>query len=100
CVLIFGVLAHKELGRFPRKATNVAREIILTPLKDKRSARGAGLLGPFNVVCSAGGRKRASIRVVPGMGEAVRTAEKLLEPQDTLLILGSHLTVEEAAGYL
>lgn len=99
-VMIFGVLAHKELGRFPARASASARDIILTPLRERRSARPTDLKRFFVEESSRGKRRYASIRAVNGMAQALRTARKLLDPGDTLLILGSHMTVEEAAQYL
>jgi dihydrofolate synthase/folylpolyglutamate synthase len=93
-VLIFGVLAHKRLGSFPRRAVKAAREIILTPLRDHRSASPKSLLEEF------GGASDTRLLPVSGMGEAVTTARSRLGEGDTLLVLGSHLTVEEAAAYL
>ncbi len=99
-VIIFGILAHKELGTFPARAVKSAREIILVPLRNRRSASAKDLMRFFIKKKGGSGREYASIRAARGMAEAVRTARKLLEPHDTLLIFGSHLTVEEAAGCL
>jgi dihydrofolate synthase/folylpolyglutamate synthase len=112
-VLVFGVMANKELGTFPRRALRAGREVILTPLGSERGAPIESLLECFTgaagdrsagrgsmEVRGAGEMGRGSIRAVRGVGEAVRTARRILRPDDTLLILGSHITVEEAAAYL
>ncbi|MBN2184969.1 MAG: hypothetical protein JW746_06540 [Candidatus Krumholzibacteriota bacterium] len=93
-VMIFGVMARKELGRFPFKAVSCARDIILVPLKGKGSATGQDLLGRF----AGAGRGQARITLARGMHDAVRKARRILGPEDTLLIFGSHLCVEEAVG--
>ena len=46
----------------------------------------------------AEGRAGATIRPVGGMAGAIKLAEKLAGPNDTMLILGSHLAVEEAVA--
>jgi folylpolyglutamate synthase/dihydropteroate synthase len=97
-VLLFGVLARKELGRFPRRALRSAREVVLVPLKDEGSARTADLERLFAGAGSDGDRSR--ITVTRSMRDGIRYALGRLEPRDTLLVLGSHLTVEEAVGCL
>ena len=92
-VMIFGVMARKELGGFPSRAVSSARDIILVPLRGKGSATGQDLLGRFTD--SAG---TARITLARGMYDAVRKARKILGPEDTVLIFGSHLCVEEAVG--
>ncbi len=96
-ILVFAALAHKELGRFPREALRSAREIIVTPLSDARSASSGRLLGAF-VDARRGARSgRAIVRAARGVAEAVRMAESAARPEDTVVILGSHHTVDEAA---
>ncbi|UCF04310.1 MAG: hypothetical protein JSV33_10200 [bacterium] len=95
-VIIFGILAHKQLGSFPRKAADSARTIICTDLRDGRSARSGELIKIFRT----SGRKRVILEAIGGMGRAMKTALSGLGTDDTLLILGSHLTVEEAAAFL
>lgn len=97
-VLLFGVLARKELGRFPGRALRAAREVILAPLKDAGAARGDDLLRRFarERAGSAAGR----VRPVRGMGEGLRLARRILREDDTLLVLGSHHAVAEAVGYM
>lgn len=99
-VLIFGVMANKELGRFPGEAAKAVREIILTPLKKARSAKREVLLDLFGGPAAATGRGGVTLRAVRGMAQAVRSARKMLNQDDTLLILGSHFAVEEAVTYL
>ncbi|MBN2070515.1 MAG: hypothetical protein JW814_03570 [Candidatus Krumholzibacteriota bacterium] len=120
-VLIFGVMARKQLGDFPIRALVSAREIILVPLKGTGSATGEDLLRRFTGAveindstssmkgrCVAGreggssekktGKDRAEVTLARGMTDAVRRAGKILSHDDTLLICGSHLCVEEAVG--
>lgn len=96
-VLLFGVMARKEPGRFPRRAVRAAREIVLVTLRDEGSARGPDLARLF---AAAGGGGRCVIRVARGMREGMRCALGRLGEGDTLLVLGSHMTVEEAVGCL
>ena len=98
--MLFGVLAHKELGSFPARAANAAREIVLTSIGDRRSARPEELRELFIVNNTHAGRNHADVRAVRGMARAIASALKSLGPDDTLLILGSHLTVADAVGYL
>ncbi len=97
-ILIFGVLSNKKLGRFPRRAAVAARSIYLVPLRNSRGADRQRLLELF---AGAGGKgNNCTIAAVRGMGEAVRAAQRELGAGDTLLVFGSHHTVEEAAGFL
>lgn len=95
-VIVFGVMARKQLGRFPEKAMRGAREIILVPLKEKGAAGSDDLFSRFSGEAAAAGRIRAAIRPTRGMAGAMKLAGRLAGPDDTLLILGSHLAVEEA----
>ncbi|MCK4548836.1 MAG: hypothetical protein KAU49_01660 [Candidatus Krumholzibacteria bacterium] len=92
-VIVFGVMARKQLGRFPEKAICSAREIILVPLKEKGAAGRDELVARFPA-----GRIGATVRPVGGMAGAIKLAGKLAGPGDTVLILGSHLAVEEAVA--
>ena len=96
-IVIFGILAHKKLGAFPARAAGAAREVILTPLRDGRSAQPADIAALFRQKQRSSG---ALITPARGMGSAIRRARSRLQSGDTLLILGSHLAVEEAAAYL
>ena len=97
-VIVFGVMARKQLGRFPERAIRSAREIILVPLREKGAAGREELAARFSAVDPAEGRAGATIRPVGGMAGAIKLAEKLTGPNDTMLILGSHLAVEEAVA--
>jgi dihydrofolate synthase/folylpolyglutamate synthase len=66
-VIVFGVMARKQLGRFPEKAMRSAREIILVPLKDKGAAGSDELSSRFSGVAAAAGRIHAVIRPTRGM---------------------------------
>jgi dihydrofolate synthase/folylpolyglutamate synthase len=96
-VVIFGILAHKKLGAFPARVSKSAREVILTPLPNGRSAEPTDLAPLFRHWLH---ERAARITTARGMGSAIRLARSHLHPDDTLLILGSHLAVEEAAAYL
>jgi dihydrofolate synthase/folylpolyglutamate synthase len=97
-ILVFAALAHKELGRFPRAALRSAREIIVTPLSDPRGASAEQLLGDFERARRGARAGRAIVRAARGVREAVRMAERAAGPEDTVVILGSHHTVDEAAS--
>jgi dihydrofolate synthase/folylpolyglutamate synthase len=96
-VIVFGVQVHKELGDFPRRAMGAARAIFVGTLDSERGARGEDLLGVFD---RARARGRAALEAAPSIGEAVRKAREILVSGDSLLILGSHLTVEKAVENL
>ncbi len=98
--LVFSVLAHKELGAFPARAVAAARSVIVAPLGDDRSAPGERLGGIFRAARRSTRGRAASVRVARGIGEAIRTARSCAAPSDTIVILGSHVTVEEAARFL
>ena len=97
-VVVFGVMARKRLGSFPSRAIRSARDIILTPLKDRGTAGGGELASRFSG--ASGRRGGADVRTARGMAEAMRLARRLTGPEDTLLVLGSHLTVEEAVAHM
>lgn len=96
-VIVFGVQAHKELGDFPRRAMGAARTIFLGTLESERGARGEDLFATFD---RARKRGRAAIETAPSIGDAVLRAKQIIRKGDSLLILGSHLTVERAVGSL
>lgn len=91
-VIVFGVMARKRLGRFPARAMRGAREIILTPLKQKGAAGRGDLASRFGGGCGA------NVRTVGGMAGAIDLARRLAGTGDTVLVLGSHLAVEEAVA--
>lgn len=96
-VLLFSVQAHKQLGRFPAKAVRSAREIILAPLGTERGAKADDLERIFEGARVRGG---AEIARSASIGSAVRKAREKMREGDSLLIFGSHLTVEEATRHL
>jgi len=98
--IVFGALAHKELGRFPARAVKAVRDIIVTPLADPRSASGAHLAGVFGDERRKARGERAAVHVARGVGDAIREARRRAASDDTILIMGSHVTVEEAAPFL
>ena len=97
-VLLFGCLARKELGRFPLKALKSARKIVLVPLKQSGSQSEGALMNYFT---EAAEEMAVKVKVVvsKGMGNAMKEAKKGLKQDDTLLIFGSHHTVDEAVSY-
>ena len=96
-VIVFGVMARKRLGRFPAKAMRSAREIILVPLKEKGAAGRDELAARFSDGVEEA-RITATVRPARGMAGAMKLAGSLTGPGDTMLILGSHLAVEEAVA--
>jgi dihydrofolate synthase/folylpolyglutamate synthase len=97
-VIVFGVLAHKELGSFPARALASSRRIVVTRLRDKGSASEEHLRRVFEAARRDG--RGASIAVARGVAEAIGEAKRTIGPADTLAIMGSHRTVAEAAPYL
>jgi len=97
-VIVFGVMARKQLGRFPEKAMRSARDMILVPLKDEGAAGRDELLSRFSGIPAAAGRVMAELRPVRGMHGAIKLAGRLAGPGDTVLVLGSHIAVEEAVA--
>jgi dihydrofolate synthase / folylpolyglutamate synthase len=98
--IVFAALAHKELGVFPARAVAAARAIIVTPLRDGRSATGDRLGRVFGAALKEAGGKGAAVSVARGVGQAIREARGRAGPSDTIVIMGSHVTVEEAAPFL
>jgi dihydrofolate synthase/folylpolyglutamate synthase len=98
--IVFGALAHKELGSFPRRAVAAARDIIVTSLGDARSASGEHLGRVFGRARAEERGTGAAVRVAHGVPDAVREARRSAERGDTILIMGSHVMVEEAAPFL
>lgn len=92
-IIVFGVQAHKELGDFPRRAMGAARAIFLGTLESERGARSEDLFAVFDRSRTRG---RADIEAAPSIGDAVLRAKEIARKGDSLLILGSHLTVERA----
>jgi len=99
-VIIFGALAHKELGAFPARAVTAAREIIVTHLRDVRSASGQHLGRVFEEARRRAHGARATVRISRGVAHAVREARRNAASADTIVIMGSHVTIEEAAPFL
>ncbi len=97
-VLVFGVMAHKELKRFPKRAGVAFREIVCTSLGKGRSMPGVQLGDIFRRAASA--RGGAAVTVARGMASALGVARRITGPGDAIVICGSHLAVEEAVGYL
>jgi dihydrofolate synthase/folylpolyglutamate synthase len=96
-VLVFGVMANKELGRFPRRAAAAFREIICTSLGRRRSMPGDRLAEIFR---EAAGRRDPCVTAARGMAGALRTMRRIARGDDTVVICGSHHAVEEAVAYL
>jgi hypothetical protein len=77
-----------------------ARAVIVTPLGDARSASGDRLGRIFGSARKKAGGNAAAVSVARGIGQAIREARRGAAPSDTIVILGSHHTVEEAAPFL
>jgi hypothetical protein len=76
-----------------------ARDIILVPLREKGAAKKTDLVSRFEAGGSpAGSAGGAAIKPVGGMAGAIKALKRLAGPGDTVLILGSHLAVEEAVA--
>lgn len=97
-VLVFGVMAHKELGRFPRRAARAFREIVCTSLRKDGSMPGANLGEIFR--SAATGCGGVVVSTTRGMASALGRVRSIAGPEDTVVICGSHLAVEEAVGRL
>lgn len=95
-IVVFGAQEHKELGRFPGRAMGAARTIVLGTLESERGARGDDLLRIFG----RARRRGAALETASSITEAVRRARMIAVRGDTILIAGSHLTVEQAVGEL
>lgn len=97
-VLIFGCMARKELGKFPAEALKSARKIILVTLKQGGAETKEALMKYFSVDA---GRlvNKVSVIAARGMGDALKSAKRGLKRDDTLLIFGSHHTVDEAVSH-
>ncbi len=98
--IVFAVLAHKELGVFPERAVKAARTVIVAPLRDARSASGDRLGRIFGAARKRAGGDAAAVSVARGIGQAIREARGRAGPSETIVIMGSHVTVEEAAPFL
>jgi dihydrofolate synthase / folylpolyglutamate synthase len=98
--IVFAVLAHKELGSFPARAVRSARRIVVAPLEDARSASGSRLARVFGAARREAGGNGAAVSVARGIGQAIREARRNAEPSETIVIMGSHVTIEEAAPFL
>jgi dihydrofolate synthase/folylpolyglutamate synthase len=98
-ILLFGCLARKELGGFPLEALKSARKIVLVPLKQKGAESKKALMKYFT---EAAKEIKEKVLVIPasGMSDALEKAKRGLKRDDTLLIFGSHHTVNEAVSYL
>jgi dihydrofolate synthase/folylpolyglutamate synthase len=99
-ILVFGVMEQKELGRFPRRSAALFRDIICTSLRNGCSVPGARLATIFRNAAEAVGRENVNVIPARGMAEALRVMRRIAHPGDTVVICGSHYTVEEAVEYL
>jgi dihydrofolate synthase/folylpolyglutamate synthase len=97
-ILVLAALAHKELGRFPRRALRSAREVIVARMRHPGSASGERLAAIFRAAARGMSSRGAAVRVARSVAGAVRATERAARPEDTIVIMGSHHTVEEAAS--
>jgi len=98
-IIIFGVQANKDPGRFFKEAHRVASKIIVVPLKAKRSADTGELVERFKE-SSRSVRLPADIVALRGAGEALHLINRVCKCSDTILILGSHYLIEEVVRYI
>ena len=98
-IIIFGIQANKDPGRFFKEAHRVASRIIVVPLKTKRSASVGDLVRRFREA-SRSVRSPAEIIALRGTGEALKFVNRICKSSDTVLILGSHFLIEEAVRYI
>ena len=98
--IVFGALAHKELGAFPARALGAAREIIVTALRDPRTASAERLGSDFGGAHSTLAGTRACVAHRAGRGAGGSRGAAGADALDTILIMGSHVMVEEAARFL
>ena len=97
-VIVFGMLAHKEPGSFPSRAAAAVDAIVVTPLSDRRSASAETLAAAFRGASVRG--RRAEIVPARGMADALRRARRAAGERGAVLVMGSHVAVEEAAPYI
>ncbi len=96
--VVFGMMAHKELGDFPARAVRAVDAIVVTALADRRSARAETLAAAFRR--ASGRNRRAAIIRARGMAEALKTARRAAGERGVVLVMGSHVAVEEAAPHI
>lgn len=97
-VIVFGMLAHKEPGSFTSRAAAAVDAIVVTPLADRRSASAETLAAAFRRASARG--RRAEIVPARGMADALRRARRAAGERGAVLVMGSHVAVEEAASYI
>jgi dihydrofolate synthase/folylpolyglutamate synthase len=93
-VIIFSYLSRKEPGSFPKEAIGAARRIIVAPLRSRQGVGVETLRNIFEPYASPD-----LVETAENIEDAVIRAMKIITREDTLLILGSHITVEEAAAF-
>ncbi len=98
-IIIFGIQANKDPGRFFREVHRVARKIIVVPLKTKRSADTGELVRRFEEGARSV-RIPADIVALRGAGEALHSINRICKSGDSILILGSHYLIEEVVRYI
>ena len=98
--IVFGVLEHKRVGLFPEKAVKVADEIAVASFKDRRSADPLVLKSLFEEATERSKARRPLIQSFSSLREALENVRGRMNEEDVLLVLGSHVVVEEAVRYL
>lgn len=96
-VIVFGMLAHKEPGRFPATAMKKANAIVLAKLSARGSATADSLAEKFR---RAGRSKGVRIIEARGMKHALQLARKEAGSSGSILVMGSHVAVHDAAPLL
>ncbi|MBU8922409.1 MAG: hypothetical protein KOO63_11385 [Bacteroidales bacterium] len=104
CVILIGLMARKELGRFPSVAVGSSRRIVAVTLESEGGAVGGALAEEFRKAAGMfsgnHGDSPAEVLEAGGMKEALDTIMNDMDEDDILLVTGSHHTVEEAARFL
>jgi dihydrofolate synthase/folylpolyglutamate synthase len=104
CVILIGLMARKELGRFPAIAVGSSRKIVAVTLESEGGAVSEDLAEEFRKASEAFSRDNiespAEVIKAGGIRDGLDIARSGLGEEDILLITGSHHTVEEAARFL
>ncbi len=94
-VIIFSYLSRKDPGEFPARVVESARKVILAPLRSTQGVSEEELRKRFQPYLD-----RGVVEFTGNIQSAVDLAMKCISVDDALLILGSHMIVEEAAAFL
>lgn len=96
-IVIFGIMADKDIGGIIRPLLPPASEIILTAPAYERAAPAPAL---SDFVCASGHKPKVSASVKEALDMAVKTAGNVLDGRSLILITGSFYTIGEAKTVL